>query len=516
MHILHGGKLMVDTFSQYGPGPVLVTLLAFKLGLSTFGVAQLATQLCNFLYYCLWLICLSRMTRWKLAASLLGLLAVMLFLAAWGRGYSNVNEAPSILALRHLPTLLMVLAISNLTPPRRSSFFTALATLISSQWSVETLIGTLGVHLAFIGFLALRDRAFVRLVYDSALAVVPAIAGIFATTIATLLMTGSLPDFATYLAFLTSYNPLAQYWTIVASPMFFGWLPMFFAVLLIFGDVWTRIFRRSLRVAAVDDETLFYRFVPMASLMMVQALYFAGRSVDYTLIMALLSFCAIAIPPALGVTAAILTARGPIKSLALLPVVTGLWALTFTYVSLFRQNAPYSLLLHECRDVGRCSPAALIRGLDETIHIRPLLEHVRRPINDGAFDNKGVIRDALEIISRLAPDEPLVTVLLGALVADLQATEVTLMYAGKWDRWPRSLILSDELVRPLARRIIAAPVKLREGEVVIVRRDEKALGYLESGILTRIRAETNLCLLPGSSNEVVAYRATGKSSCPPD
>ena len=127
-----------------------------------------------------------------------------------------------------------------------------------------------------------------------------------------------------------------------------------------------------------------------------------------------------------------------------------------------------------------------------------------------------MIRDALEIISRLAPDEPLVTVLLGALVADLQATEVTLMYAGKWDRWPRSLILSDELVRPLARRIIAAPVKLREGEVVIVRRDEKALGYLESGILTRIRAETNLCLLPGSSNEVVAYRATGKPSCPPD
>jgi hypothetical protein len=516
LHVLHGGKLMVDTFSQYGPGPVLVTLLGFKIGPVTFGMAQLTAQLCNLAYYCVWLICLLRMTQWKIAASLSGVLAILLFMAAWGRGYGNVNEAPSILALRHLPTLLMVLGISNLAPPKRHSFFTVLATFVSSQWSIETLIGTLGVHLAFVGLLGLRDRAYFRLLREGSAAVVPAVAGILATIIVTWLMTGRLPDFMTYLAFLTSYNPLAPYWAIVASPMFFGWLPMFFAILLTFGDAWTRIFRPSFRLTSADDATLFYRFVPMASLLMLQISYFVGRSVDFTLVMALLSFAAIAIPPTIAVTAAILAARWPIRTMALLPLAAAIWAMTFACIALFRQNAPYSLLLHECRDAGRCSPASLIRGLQETIHVRPLLEHVRRPVNDGAYDDKGVIRDALETIFRWAPDEPLVTVLLGTLVADLQATEVALMYSGKWNRWPRSFTLSDELVRALAQRIITDPVKLRDGEVVIVRRDEKALGYIESSILARIRSEINLCQLPGSSGEVVAYRATVRSSCPPN
>jgi hypothetical protein len=298
--------------------------------------------------------------------------------------------------------------------------------------------------------------------------------------------------------------------------MFFGWLPMFFAILLTLGEVWMRIFQRSIRVAAVDDETLFYRFVPMASLLMLNLSYFVGRSVDYTLIMGLLSFSAIAIPPTLSAVAAILNASWPIRSLALLPVATALWALTFASVSLFRQNAPYSLLLHECRDVGRCSPSTLMRGLDETVHIRPLLEHVPRPVTDGAFDNKGVIRDTLAMISRWAPDEPLVTVLLGNLVADLPAADVALMYSGKWNRWPRSFTLSDELVGPLAQRIIAAPARMREGEVVIVRSNETALGFLESAILTRIRSEVILCRLPGSSSEVVAYRATEKLNCSSD
>jgi hypothetical protein len=162
---------------------------------------------------------------------------------------------------------------------------------------------------------------------------------------------------------------------------------------------------------------------------------------------------------------------------------------------LFRRDAPYSLLLHQCRDARRCLPASL--GLDATIHIRPLLEHVPRPVHDGASDNKGLTRGALDLISRWASDQLLMTTLLGTLVADLQASDVTLMYSGKWDRWPRSFTLSDELIGPSTQRIIAAPVRLREDEGVIVRRDEKALGHLESGIQTRIPLESNLRGLAG-------------------
>ena len=59
------------------------------------------------------------------------------------------------------------------------------------------------------------------------------------------------------------------------------------------------------------------------------------------------------------------------------------------------------------------------------------------------------------------------------------------------------------------QRIIAAPVRLREGELVLVRRDETELGLIEAGILQRIRAETTLCPLPDPSKEVIAYRVAG-------
>ena len=138
---------------------------------------------------------------------------------------------------------------------------------------------------------------------------------------------------------------------------------------------------------------------------------------------------------------------------------------------------------------------------------------------DGRFDAKakGIVRDAMSMMMRWAPNEPAVTALLGRLhpALELAGTELALMYAGKWDRWPRSYTDTDGMVMSIARRIIAAPVRLREGELVLVRRDETALGIIEAGILQRIRAEVTLCPLPESSKEVIAYRVAGPSGCPP-
>jgi hypothetical protein len=108
------------------------------------------------------------------------------------------------------------------------------------------------------------------------------------------------------------------------------------------------------------------------------------------------------------------------------------------------------------------------------------------------------------------------TVLLGQLQLNLTASELALMYAGKWDRWPRSFTFSDELVEPLAERIVAAPVLLRAGEIVIVRRDEAALGFIEGEILRRIRSQTVLCALPDPAKEAIAYRVAGPSGCGSD
>jgi hypothetical protein len=508
LHLLHGGTLMVDTFSQYGPGPLLITLLGLQIGPTTFGTAQVTVQLFNLAYYAGWLICLHRMTRWKLPGLLLGIFSIAFFLAAYVRGYGNINDAPSVLGLRHVPTLAMVLALSYLRPPARHSAFTALAAFISGGWSIETLIGTLGVHLGFLSVLGLRDRAIGRLFVDGALALLPAAVAIIVMTLA-IGVQGAWPDYGAYLQFLSSYNPLAEYWSVVANPIFLGWLPVLLAIFVVWADAWARVFSRRARLADISDAALIYRFVPMAVLLMVQATYFVGRSVPTSLIFAVLPCCAIAIPAGLRVTAALVTAKRPAALLALVPVAIGLWILTFTFLSLFRQESPYSLLLHECRDLDRCSPAAIARGFNETIRQRNALERVRRPKQEGWHEYSGIVRDAMSMMNRWAPNEPAVTVLLG-----VHASELALMYAGKWDRWPRSYTGTDWMVMSIARRIVAAPVRLREGELVLVRRDETKLGFIEAGILQRIRAETTLCPLPESTNEVIAYRVAGASGCP--
>ena len=414
LHLLHGGTLMVDTFSQYGPGPILITLLGLQIGPTTFGTAQVTVQIVNLAYYAGWLVCLYRMTRWKLSGLLLGLFAIAFFLAVHVRGYGNINDAPSVLGLRYLPTLGMVLALSYLRPPARHSAFTALAAFVSGGWSIETLIAALGVHLAFLGVLGLRDRALVRLLVDGALALLPAAAAIIVMTLA-VAVRGAWPDYGAYLQFLSIYNPLATYWSVVANPIFLGWLPILLAIFVVWADAWTRVFRRTARLVDIGDAVLFYRFVPMAVLLMVQATYFVGRSYPSALILAVLPFCAIAIPAGLRVTAALVMAKGPAALLALIPVAIGLWMLTFTFLSLFRQESPYSLLLHECRDLGRCTPGALARGFDETIHVRGSLERMQKIKEDGWFDAKGIVRDAMSMMRRWAPNEPAVTVLLGRL-----------------------------------------------------------------------------------------------------
>ena len=421
LHVMHGGTPMVDTFSQYGPGPVLATLVGLTIGPPTFGTAQVTVQSYNFVFYALWLVCLYRMSRWKLPALLLGFLSVGVYMALYARGYQNVNDAPSISALRYLPTLCMVLALSCLRPPQRFSWFTALCTCLSALWSLETLIGTLGVHIAFLGLLALRDRAPFRLLSDGITALLPVIASVALMSLGTWLRARALPDYGTYLQFFSDYNMLSPSWSMVAHPLFFGWAAMLLAIFVVLSDAWTRVLEPTTRVVGLDNEALFYRFVPMTMLLMLQAAYFAGRSVDAALSTAVLPFCALAITATLAVIAVVAAEKWPVRLLALLPVAIGLWVVTFTSLSLLRQNystlvrpcensgrcptAPYSLLLHECRDHGRCSPIALARGFNERVHKRAVLERVGNP-SDWLFDTRGVVRDALSMIEAWARKKP--------------------------------------------------------------------------------------------------------------
>jgi len=106
------------------------------------------------------------------------------------------------------------------------------------------------------------------------------------------------------------------------------------------------------------------------------------------------------------------------------------------------------------------------------------------------------------MIEPWAGPEPTVTSLLGNALGktagDEAASDLALMYAGKWHRWPPSSTLSDRLrVGPtLAQRAAEAPVRLREGELMLVRRSAVAISPVEPAILNRIRGTVTLCQVP--------------------
>lgn len=523
LHLRFGGVLMVDTFSQYGPGPVLVTLLGLTLGPSTIAMGNVVVQIQSLLFYSLWLVCLYRMSTLKLPSLLIGFLSIGIMMAAWGMGGSNLNFAPSNMGARYLPILLMVLAISLLRPPARHSALTAASTMIAGLWSSEALIGALGIHLAFLGMLGLRDRTIVRVLRDGVLACLPVLAAIAALSSLTLFQAGRPPDYPVYLKFMLVYSMLSPLWSLPVNPLFLGWSCMLLAVFLVQADGWVRILDRGTQVTEVSTAALYYRFFPMALLGILMSAYFVGRSVEYILILALLPFVALIVPGLLRTGSVLVRSRDPASLLVLtLPIVVGLWALSFTFLSLTRQGSPYSLLIQECRDHARCSPSTLYAGLKEKIGVRPVLDSLNAKWSGNYFDGSGAIRESVDVMNRLAANQPRVSVFLGSVTPDPLvdtlrdnfASDMAVLYAGKWHRWPRSFGFSDELIPTLVEKIVSAPVHLNEGEIVIIRRDETSFGEVEAGILRKIRAETTLCPLPEQWKAIAVYRVAGIAGCP--
>src|SRR5262249_32403466 len=216
LHLLHGGILMVDTFSQYGPGPIVATLLGFKVGPITFGMANLTVQLSNLAFYIIFLACLYQMTSRKLSALSLGVFSIGIMLAIWAWGEWSINMVPSALGFRHLQPLVMVLALSLMRPPNRWSLLSAAATFFAALGSVEALVGTLAIHLLFLLMVDLRERSYFRLLPDALTAMLPAGLAILFVMILTAIWGTSLPDYTVYLRFLSYYNILASFWGIAA------------------------------------------------------------------------------------------------------------------------------------------------------------------------------------------------------------------------------------------------------------------------------------------------------------
>jgi hypothetical protein len=284
---------------------------------------------------------------------------------------------------------------------------------------------------------------------------------------------------------------------------------MALAIIVILADVVFRIIHPRDQILSLNDDDMLQRYFPMACLLIITSAYFAGRAVDYTLVIALLPFCAIAIPAFFFAVRQSKTMQAGPTMVAALPTFIIFWGLTVCFASFYRSDSPYASLIRECRE--QCSPSSLENKIKESLSYRPWFDSPRIK-STLAEDKTRIVRNTVELINRWAPDQPNPIVLLEDSNSP-GLSETAFMYSGKWDRWPRSFAPVDQIVPKLLARILAAPVRLMDGDIAIVHVASDGGGPLEKGILDRVRAKMTMCRLPGSGNEVAAYRLTSSSQC---
>lgn len=507
MTVRHGGTPLVEAYSQYGPGPVILSFLAYKIGPQTLSTAQILVQFCNIAFYAIWLACLYRMTRFKAAALALGMLAIALQLAAWDFGSGNINVAPSILGLRYLPSILLVLGLNIMSEGRHQNWLSSLAILISAVWSIETLISTVAVLLGYLAAINVRDRSPGRFVVESLFVALLLLTSFAILSAVTWWRASEAPMFGIYARFFTVYNPISDFWSFNANSHFFGWMIPLGTLFVVVGEV----ARRSVlglagtvkNCAGVDP--LFYRFLPMAILAMQMGAYFAFRSYDYTVSTALLPVLAIIIPTAITLSLQFVNFGWPGRLSLSGIVVLVLISATFAFVALGRPGGPYSFYLQQCRDLNRCSPVKLLEALRQNARQLDVLEQTGNPLSDryiSSINPDHLLSDAVHAATNNSPANARVTFLLGSVIGSDLAT----LYSDRGRHFPISFSYTDQLVPELAERIIMkADFGDADGGIIVIRSD-LILTPFETRMWESIRANAELCEINGGTGTVRVYR----------
>jgi len=495
-----GGIPLVDTYSQYGLGPLLATWISFLLAGPTLHSANVMAQLHSLMLYSCILVCVYRMTVHRRSALLLGFFAISILLSGWWYGNYSLNSVPSSIGLRYFPCALVVLAISLLKRRQASSPLLVFAMTLSMLWSSEIFIGASAIVSLFILLEFARTFNFRRLaasvLYCLAL---PLALGFALVQAMTLIAGGQFANLVPVFEFLLVYNMTSDFWSIAASGQFFGWIAVAGLVGVALSSAWYLALangitdercnaadRESGSESHLDVETAVRRVAPMAGLAIVMSAYYVGRSVDFTLIIAFMPCVALFIPMFLALTS---NTTGSMKSgVVLSGMLASILALfmTFSQIAVFRDGGPY-----------RPFVAELVRGdlADARIRFqsRPMLDAVANP---NFQDLSGLAAETLKAIETFAPEQDRLTLLLGKHPTTPWSvhSDMVLLLAGKGNRWPVSYVLSDELSPTRVKQILDHAPELKKGEFIFLRADEATLGPLESAILNEIRSRYKLHL----------------------
>ncbi|MGI9485088.1 MAG: hypothetical protein ACR2RF_04230 [Geminicoccaceae bacterium] len=508
-----GGTPMVDAFSQYGLGPLLMTWLGFLIDRPSLNTVNVVAQVNSLALYCCVLWCMYRVSHRKLAALWIGFFAIAVLLSGWWGGNHSLNSVPSSQGLRFLPCAIVMLAISLIPSDKQSSTFLSASVVLCTLWSFEVLIGGVAIASLYIGLEFVRCRRPTALLRSIALtlALPMALAATLLSSL-TFIWSGQPPNILTYLDFALVYNMTSAFWSISASGEFLGWVPIAMVVTTGMALAWLSVLRLGPTIDMISPMTAVRLIAPLAGLTAIMSSYYVGRSVDFTLIIAFLPFCALLIPAFLSTFATAPMAMRGQSLLSLIGCLLMALSVTYSTLAVYRPGGPYitvggGLIKAITRgDEGELSEAAV------RYRNRAMLDYDANP---GYYEKDGIAHDALRAIETFAPDRKRLPLLLGQHQTSPWSvhTDMVLLLAKAGHRWPISYVLSDELSKRRQAQILEADVELADGEVVIVRNDEASLGPLEQGILDAIKRRHHLCPQPFSSNFIDIYLVSGGDNC---
>jgi hypothetical protein len=275
--VVLGSLPLVDTFSQYGLNYLLLSAGFKVLPWSMFS-ASLIIMLLDLGYYLVVALICVRLCRNKWVGALLSALLILFLVSA---ALYNSAYTPSVGAMRFLPSMLVLLAISHVVNGQTYSKFIISALMISSLWSLEALVFSGVVFSVFLLASRLGSQPFMfrQLTMDLLRLVFVILAPHVLIFIGFWLFLNTLPRYDIYLQ-LVSTQTKNSVWTAPADPairtwVFFGFT---YALALSYG-----LFR-SWAGQSVEERFRYAAMACAASLGIMQLSYYAGRAVTPVLV----------------------------------------------------------------------------------------------------------------------------------------------------------------------------------------------------------------------------------------
>ena len=444
-----------------------------------------------------------RTTRNRLLCFLLSVFVVLFLHAA---SLYNITYTPSVLAMRFLPPLLLLLALTYLPQGRRINAGTAVAIGLCAIWSLEALAFGGLAYVAYIFILGVADRRkgwkypVLAMAWLVGVIVLPHVL----LSVGYLVFLGTVPRYDIYWELLQSQSTGQANWMLPINPDIRTWMLFGFSYAL--GLAYAMFGAWRAKETGRDSASLAF-IGALCMLGIVQFSYYIGRSATPVLVFLAFPLAILFIYVLDRIWSSFPGASSgsnPYRIVGVLGLIVligmgGVFADRF-----FRPISPMmsnSTILRSCLaswEARNCSLRKIVLNIRQKIQ-----EPVGFPVNEaGGWSTNQENREAYGLIRKFQGDEAKVLLFItdSAVVLFLTKKENQLGFA-------HSMV--DGLSPTLVARARRALDSISEGSVVII--GDTTRSQADQELLAELRKRWAFCWLE-SRETVTAYRLERKTS----